>query len=392
MLVLIGASMYVNEVVVPATPPLFIATPTPTRSPESLANEAREAFNTGNLPVSVTTYEEAVNADPGNASLYLELARVQIFAGEYEGALTNTKNALLLNDKNPVAQALHGWALYFLNDDLAAEAAFKEALAQDPTNAFAHAFWAEMLAYNGDIDQAIAESRAAVDQAPELLEVRRARAIVFYVTNNFPEAIQELKAALAINDNIPDLHILLGLNYMGLEDYALAVDAFGVADTLNPNNPEPDYYISRAYFRQGEYAKAIQYGEQAVANAPDDPLMHAVLGMALYRNTDYEEAIREMGIAVQGIPLTDDGSRVAIELYVFYAYAYLKSNRCDQAVPILQLLLNTVPDDPFAGPNANDGIELCQDGDASTPTPEAGTDETQTDETPEPESTPTPSE
>lgn len=288
-----------------------------------------------------------------------------------------------------LAHALRGWALYFLDDNLAAEAEFKEALELDPTNAFAHAFWAEMLAYEGDIDQAIEESRAAVEQAPDLLEVRRARGIVLYVTQNYVEAIQEFKAALTINDNIPDLHILIGLNYLALEDFALAVDAFGVADTLNPANPQPDYLISRAYFRQGEYAKAIQYGEQAVVNAPDDPLMHAVLGMALYRNTDYEEAIQEMGTAVREIPLTEDSSRVEIDLYVFYAYAFLKSNRCDQAIPILQLLLDTVPDDPFAAPNANDGIELCLDGDASTPTPEGDSGE-QTDTTPEPDATPTP--
>lgn len=390
LLVLIGASVYVNEVVVPATPPLFIPTPTPTRSPESLANEARDAFNTGNLPVGIRTYEQAILADPGNASLYLELARVQIFAGEYEDALTNTENALLLNNKNPLGHALNGWAYYFLEDDLKAEAAFQEALAQDPTNAFAHAFWAEMLAYNGDIDRAIEESRAAMDQAPDLLEVRRARGIVLYVTQNYVEAIQEFKAALAINDNIPDLHILVGLNYFALEDYALAVDSFGVADTLNPANPDPDFLISRTYFRQGEYAKAIQYGEQAVANAPNDPRMHAVLGMALYRNTDYEEAIQEMGQAIREMPLTEDSSRLTIDLYVFYAYAMLKSDRCDQAVPILRLLLDTVPDDPVAGPNAADGIELCQEGDASTPTPEGEEGETQSEETPEPASTPTP--
>ncbi len=378
LLVMIGASVYVNEVVVPATPPLFIPTPTPTRSPESLVNEARDAFNTGNFDLAVTSYQQGILSDPGNPSLFLELARVQIYRGDYEEALTNTENALLLSDKNPLAHALNGWAFYFLGDNLKAEAAFKEAIAQDPTNAFAHAFYAEMLAYNSDIDQAIEESRAAVDSAPNLFEVHRARGIVLYVTQNYVEAIQEFKAALAINEKIPDIYILLGVNYNALNDAALAIDAFTVANTLNPGNAQPDYLISRTYFRNGEYAKAAQYGKQAVQNAPDDPLMHAVWGMALYKNAEYDLAIQEMGLAIQEIPLSSESEQFTIDLYTFYAYAFLRSDRCPQAIPILQALLENVPENQYAVDNANDGIALCQEGQDATATPEGGETPTET--------------
>jgi tetratricopeptide (TPR) repeat protein len=367
LLVLIGASVYVNEVVVPATPPLFIPTPTPTRSPESFVNEARDAFNAGNLSQAIRLYEEAILVDPGNPSIFLELARVQIFSGDYENALTNTKNAQLLNPNNPLAHALQGWALFFLDDNLAAEAEYKEALALDPGNPFAHAFYAELLAYDGLIDRAIEESRAAVDQAPNLLEVRRARGIVFYLTQNYVEAVQEFKAALAVNDNIPDLYILLGLNYRALGDAALAIDAFGVADALNPANAQPDYLISRTYFNQGEFAKAAQYARQAVQNDPDDPFMHAALGMSLYKNQEYNLAIQEMGVAVQEIPLTSE--QFNVDLYTFYAYAFLRSNRCAQAVPILQVILDSVPENEIAVINATDGIELCEDVPEPTDTP-----------------------
>jgi hypothetical protein len=44
LVILIGTGMYVNQVVVPATPPLFIPTATPTRSPESFINEAEALY------------------------------------------------------------------------------------------------------------------------------------------------------------------------------------------------------------------------------------------------------------------------------------------------------------------------------------------------------------
>jgi len=46
LVALISAAVYVNQVVVPEVPPLFVPTPTPTRSPESFVNEGREAFDT----------------------------------------------------------------------------------------------------------------------------------------------------------------------------------------------------------------------------------------------------------------------------------------------------------------------------------------------------------
>ncbi len=49
IVVLIGVGLYVNQVVVPATPPLFIPTATPTRSPEFYINEAQALYEEGKL-------------------------------------------------------------------------------------------------------------------------------------------------------------------------------------------------------------------------------------------------------------------------------------------------------------------------------------------------------
>ncbi|MFQ5616269.1 MAG: tetratricopeptide repeat protein [Anaerolineales bacterium] len=360
LIVLIGASIYINEIVVPVTPPLFIFTPTPTRSPESFINEARNLFNAGNLAESIETYEQSILVDATNPSTYLELARVQIYYSEYEDALTNTENALLLNPNNSQAHALRGWALFFTDDALAATAEIKEALTLDPNNAFAHAFYAEALANEGSFEQAGEESRIAISLAPNLLEVRRARGLVLWYTGNYVEAVQEYKAALAINNNIADLHISLGQIYhRGLGEYDLARQEYSIADTLNPSNPKPDYLIARIYLKIGQYAKGIQYAEQAVQNDPDDPLLHGNLGILLYRNTQYAEAIDELRIAVQNLPLSNQ--QLIVDFYTLYGFALLKSNRCEEAVPVLQTLLSTVPENETAVFNANDGTRLCQE-------------------------------
>ena len=175
LLVLVAGAIYVNQVIVPVTPPLFIPTPTPTRSPESFINEAEALFADGKLSQAIDAYQQAVLSEPDNPSNYVNLARIQILAGRYEDALENAEMALLQNPDNPLAHSMRAWALDFQADYLGAEAAIKRALELDSNSAIAHAIYSEILVDTGDYEKAVEESRIAVNLGPEILEVHRAR-------------------------------------------------------------------------------------------------------------------------------------------------------------------------------------------------------------------------
>ena len=64
LLILIGAALYVNQVVVPAMPPLFIPTATPTRDPESFVSAADALFDSAKYAQAITAYEEAIRIIP----------------------------------------------------------------------------------------------------------------------------------------------------------------------------------------------------------------------------------------------------------------------------------------------------------------------------------------
>jgi tetratricopeptide (TPR) repeat protein len=382
LLVLIGIALYFNQVVVPATPPLFIPTPTPTRSPESFIAEAEQFYNEGKLTQSIEAYKQAILADPNNPALYVTLARIQVFAGQYQDAITNTQNALLKNPNNPLAHAVQGWALSFSDEDLEAEAAVKKALELDPNSALAHAFYAEILLNKGDLedfDQAAAESRRAKDLDPNLLEVHRARGLVLVNSGieNLDQAIQELKAAIAINDKIADLHLNLGFAYRVAGENDLAVDELLAAYALNPTNSNIPTEIAFAYANEGQFGKASQYAEDAVKIDPSNPKLHGNLGIMYYRNGEMDKAIPALALAVRG-GMTEDGVVVEgqplnygkiAEYYWFYGFALAKGNRCAEAVTVFRALQVGVPDDELAVENASAGLELCL-ASSETPTPE----------------------
>mgnify|MGYP000921594509 CR=1 FL=1 len=377
LVVLVGVGLYVNQVVVPATPPLFVPTPTPTRSPESFAVEAKQFAVEGKMAQAILSYEEAVQSDPKNANNYVELARLQVYAGKYAEAVTSAENALLLNPNHSMASALRGWALSYMEEYLPAEAAFKRALEIDPNNAAAYAYQAEMLASQvsanlgdlGTLDKAVAASRMAQQIDPNLMETRRARGIVLELTGNYAEAAAEFEAAVAINPNLADLHLALGRNYRQLEDYARAIEEFNRANALNPADPLPDTYIARTYVTVGEYGKAIQYAEQAVKDAAADPYMWGNLGTMYYRNQQFNEALNPLalavkggrtpeGVEVQGLPL--DYGRIA-EYYYLYGLAAARTGECGVALPIAQALMEGVPDDQISVDNADAMITICQE-------------------------------
>jgi tetratricopeptide (TPR) repeat protein len=373
--VLIGFFIYLNQVVVPATPPFFIPTPTPTRSPESFVNQAQQYYQEGKLKQAIEAYKQAILADPSNPSNYIILARLQAFTGEYDEAVINAQNALLKNPNNPLAHAVLGWALGFQRKFGEAELEIQKALALDPNSALVHAYYAEILVNQGsNIQKAADESKRALDLDPTLLEVRRARGLVLLNTQNLNQAVDEFRAAITINKNIADLHLYLGVTYKALGEYDLAQESLLASYALNPNDTIALTELSRAFFADGRFAQAAQYAEEAIAVNPQDARLHGNLGIIYYRMGQYNKAIIELGLAVRG-GLTEDGAAVegipldygrVMEYYWFYGFALARSNRCSEAVPVFQALLTGVPNDEIAVYNATEGLAVCS---GAQPTP-----------------------
>jgi tetratricopeptide (TPR) repeat protein len=381
LVVLVAGALYINRVVVPATPPLFIPTATPTRSPESFLNEASSLIQNGKINQAIETYKQAVKADPRNPAVYVTLARWQVLYGDYAGAMENVQNALLLNSSHALAHAVHGWIIGKQGDYLQGTSEIKDSLDLDPNSALAYAYLAEI--YKDMIDAGKEElntrdlagqySRKAVELDGSLLEVRRARGLVLEATGNYDEAIKEFEAAVAMNDNLADLHMALGRNYKALNAYDKAAAELNRAITLRPEDPEPYAELARTYLTMGDYAKGVQLAEQAVQRNPKDPLLHSLLGTLNYKKRDYNVALKDLRLAVNGgTYVLEDGSQVQVEsipldqsltatnLYSRYGLALAYLGQCGEALQVSQKIGEIVPDNQDAMYNAQVMIDTCK--------------------------------
>ena len=391
LVVLIGAGIYINQVVVPTVPPPFIPTPTATRSPESYVTDAAQLVSEGKLFQAVESYKKAVAADPTNAGNYVALSRQQIYLGLYDDALDNLGKALLVNENNPLAYALRGWVLGFKGDYLNAIAALRRSIDLDPNNATPYAYLAEVygLQYEsnpavvGVIDEAIANASKAKDLDPNSLETNRARGYIQWLIGNYGEAVQFYAAAIQINPYISDLHLALGIVYStdSVNEYPLAVQEFQEAELLNPSNPLPDYQLSVVYQKLGEYATAIQYAEKTIENDPENTYYYGNLGTLYFRNENYPKAAEilalvihggtsETGVVVDPLPL-DYG--VVASYFARYGISQAINGECGEALQISQAILESVSSDENNVYNANEIVNICTqlaDGTTTEPTTE----------------------
>lgn len=389
LVVLIGAGVALNQMIGTTVQPLFVPTPTPTRAPESYLTDAEALVAEGKYPQAVNIFQEAIRVEPDNPSTYIAMARLQIYLKDYEAALENLGNALLLNEANSMAYSLRGYAMALNGQFLDAKSALDRAVELDPNNGIHYAHLAETLALeyidNGNftvLEEGRSISQKAQELAPNALETYRARGFILYLYGQYTEAVLEYEKAIKINTNIADLHIALGRVYRTNElgEYSQAIDEFQEANILNPSDPLPDYLLSRVYFTTGEFEPAIQYAQEAIADEPTNPDWHGNLGLIYYRYGQNGSAVTELALVIHGgqtedgfvvepIPLSYDSAAY----FYTYGLALAKTGECGEALQISQALIENVANDEFAVFNAQEIVGLCQDvaeGDLIIPTEE----------------------
>lgn len=392
LILLIAIVVFFWQSYVPVAQPLFIPTPTPTRSAASFVLEGENLFKAGKLDAAEEAYLQAISANPREITHYIELAGVRVFSGEYEQAENAARDALVIDSDSALAHAMLGWSLDFKasvsDDPLERETLLAEALSEveralnlNPNAPEVRAIYAEVLIDN-DInayEDALENARAAVALENNSLMAQRGLGYVWERTGNPQLALESYQAARNLNPNLPSLHIDVGNMLRVLSDVDAAKESYLKAVTLAPTETQPLTLLVQLYANVGDYGVASQYAQQAVTLDPSNPRLRGNLGRMFYHNALYEEAVAQFelairggnspeGVFVEGLPLDNSDVRI-LEYYYTYGLALAKLGVCTDAVEIFRVILQAAPDDEIAVFNAEEGLVLCGELER-TPTPE----------------------
>lgn len=405
--------------------PLFLPTPTPTRTANSHILEGETLFDAGALTAAIAAYQKAVAIDPQNYRAWAELARIQAYSSSLlstdeersqrlEEALHSIEQAVAINPDDTIVQAVRAFVLdwYAASPSLAAEerqallneaeAAAVRALQLDSQNGLALAFFAEILVDQQKWTQAqqIIEQAAAI--APDSMDVQRVFGYVWESLGQYRLAIEHYQEAARINPNLTFLYIFIGRNFMGLEVYNRALEEFERAARINEQlgikDPVPYIEIAKTYSRDGQFFAASLNAEKALTFNPSNANTYGQLGTIYMKARNFEGAqlafkcavrgcsadenqiARELlgeGVEVRGLPLTSGTVAFYYAQYgsVLAALSRPNQNYCPEALEVLGEVRARFPDDPIFASIIDENVVICnligsESAPAETSTPE----------------------
>jgi len=246
-------------------------------------NEAHELYLKGryffgkrtveDLKRAIDYFNQALAKDPNYAPAYAGIADSYVLLPEYSNesstelypkARAAAEKALAID--NDLAEAhvslglLHG-ADFNLNPS---KREFERALKLNPNYAAAHYFLGlTVLAPLGQLDQALAELKRAVELDPFSAIMNTNFGLCYILARRYPEAIAQLRKATELDPNFSQAHVFLGLALEVSGDSAGAIREYekayevekahgtGAKDVGSP-------WLAYAYALQGEREKALQ--------------------------------------------------------------------------------------------------------------------------------------
>lgn len=261
----------------------------------------------GHLEDAAAAYQQAVEVEP-NAMAYVLLGLMKVQMGDTEGAIAAYQQALALEPDNPSAHQSLGNAYQMLgrNEDAAGE--YRKAIAQNET-AFLQVQLGTALGRLGRADEALAALQRALELDPQAAEAHNQMGIVYANQGNLAEAEAAYRAAIDLDGANPLYYFSLAQMAYRQCSLSTAVQAQSQAVALTPETGDYKIYLAALYEAQGRNDEAQALYEEMAAAPANDVFAHSVAGDYLQRQRRYGEAAEQFG------QLVEQGSTSAYATY-----------------------------------------------------------------------------
>ena len=218
-----------------------------------LAVNASDEFTFQSLRAAEQRFLNAVKLDPNYALAWARLSHLY-YVMSYMGV--DDTNALYERARDAASRALE------LDDRSATAIAVLAAIEQE----------------SGDIDNAEALFRKALDVAPNDPLVKQNYSELLVQKNERLEAIRVLAEALVLDPLSTQLHDQLFRQYFVLDDFDKAAEYLDKLKKIKPASPLPWYREAEFEFTRGNWAAAVVASMRAHELDPDDPEIATLTG------------------------------------------------------------------------------------------------------------------
>jgi tetratricopeptide (TPR) repeat protein len=266
--------------------------------PEILFRLGLAALRAGDCRAALGRFDDAIEADPGNAAYHCRRAETARRSGRLDEAEAGFRTAITLRPEyreahRDLAELLAGWGR-----PAEAEQYFRAALELDPEAAEIHNNLGNLLKDLGRFGEAETEYRAALAGRPNLAEAECNLGNLLSDLGRRSEAEVCFRAAIRLRSDLPEAHNNLGNLLRDLNRPAEAVAACREAIRLRPNYASAFSNMANALRDLGQADEAESAYRAALRIAPGFATAHSNLATILLEGGRFEEAIPEYRAAV----------------------------------------------------------------------------------------------
>jgi tetratricopeptide (TPR) repeat protein len=204
-----------------------------------------------------------------------------------------------------------GLLLYQQSRHELAETELRQALADDPQDAYAHALLALCLNEREKFTDATAEAQQAIHFAPDFPFAHYALGRVFCDRNRYAEARAAIEEAIRLDSSDADHFALLAGIHFGEKRWAEALQAAEQGLELDAEHVGCTNLRAMALVKLGRKAEAGATIDAALAKAPENSLTHANQGWTLLERGDLKQALEHFREALRLDP-TSEWARAGI--------------------------------------------------------------------------------
>jgi tetratricopeptide (TPR) repeat protein len=220
--------------------------------------------------------KEAVEADPKNLPLLLDLAHWYLWTKQLDATMAVYKEILLIDPDSAAADMIAGEALDEKGDNAGAVQQFQAAVKANPKEPNVHFGLAYLLWAQKRYDEAIPEFEAELANDPKNYQAMIYLGDTYVKQNQFEKAKPILEEALKYQGSVPLVHLDLGIVYMetGGQDVAAqnaAIRELNKTVALEPDNVAAHFRLANVYRSMGKKDEAkVEFAKASSLNKKTD--------------------------------------------------------------------------------------------------------------------------
>ncbi len=337
---------------------------------------------------AIRTYRRALDIAPDSAGIYIQLVDLLIQRGDEEEAIELlTEGTRKADDPVDLYRVLG--EMYMRQSGLSADPdesrgyfdqavdTFKAALEIDPEDATLLNTLGDLYLREQKLDQAIEVFERMEELIPDDLLLKERLAKTYELAGRLEDAARALEDLAEAHPTNARVFFSLGALYERMDETEKAITNYELAARLDPR--EPAAYLKLGVLQMEDAPdKAVEALREGLSAIPGDPRLLEMLGYVLFNKQEYAAAVESFREAEsewllageealtpnfylylalayyfdnqpEAVPevlgQAMERNRDALEAFAHFLFQDEDSDRVDQAVPILETMLEQRPDD-----------------------------------------------